>query len=352
MKAVTIAKITRWVVIIAVVIVLAIPTYGGAQSLQINGGEFVSTESVYELNCMSSKELATNIMDVTNGGSGYTIAYGSVAGRAVPTAQSEVETMATEIKAAEPNGKATLMKPDGSIAKQMMIMGSGTEIGDYSQYIFTGLKLSGTMVDTITPTVTMDSYIGGVKNKISDVEIEKTSDSYRLKMKIPYVLMGAAIVRQDARVGITVGMQYSNFFDFTISMSLSVDKITAGSGASITPPEVKKDVPYSGSNHSYDGVNITQEVDFTAPVSGVPQVAGGVGSFGSGDGGVRLEVEADGSMKLMSDKENLLDALQSAREPDGSLTINLDGGETYKINGEQVDSLMSMYGELIKGALS
>ena len=66
---------------------------------------------------------------------------------------------------------------------------------------------------------------------------------------------------------------------------------------------------------------------------------------------MRLEVDDTGKIQIMADKENLVDALQSARNEDGSLTINIDGMDPITVDGEQVDSLLSMYGELINMVL-
>ena len=75
MKAVTIAKIARLIVIIAVAIVIAIPTYAGLESYRFNNGEFITTDAVYEVSRMNSDDLASNIKDVTQSEPGYKINY-------------------------------------------------------------------------------------------------------------------------------------------------------------------------------------------------------------------------------------------------------------------------------------
>ena len=76
MKAVTIAKIARIIVIIAVAVIIAIPTYAGIESYKITDGNFMVTDSIYEVGRMSAEDLASNINKVTDGESGYKINYG------------------------------------------------------------------------------------------------------------------------------------------------------------------------------------------------------------------------------------------------------------------------------------
>lgn len=354
MKAVTIAKIARLIVIIAVGLVIAVPTFAGVESMKVSNGELVMTDSVYEVSCMSANDIATNIKGVTNGDVGYTINYGNVVGRTVPTSDSDLETLGGEIKAAVPDGTATLVKPDGSVAKQQMI--TGTE--GFTTYMFTGLKLSGSLVNTLTPTISLESAIGEFSNKkISDVDITKTDDSYRIKIKIPYILFATAVAAgEDSKIGLRIGIDYNSFFNFTFRMNVPVSKfvgtIAGSGGGSIDLPEyeILSDTTYSGLEPSLAGTPIKEgiKVEINDIISLDENVSASVGDFG-GTGGIRFEVDStNGTVQLLSDQEDLIDALESARNEDGSLTINVDGHDPIEISAEDVESLMAMSDDLLE----
>ena len=370
MKAVTIAKIARLIVIIAVIVVLAIPTFSGLESYRVNDGEFVMTNSIYELDCMTADDLSNNIKDAMGDGEGYTISYGSVIGKPVPSDNAGRDALAAEIKtAATPGMKATLMDPEGNIAKQMTIMGSGD---GYTQYIFTGLKLTVSMVNTFTPTISLESVINGTRNKISDVEITKFEDSFGIKMEIPYLLFGTALAASmingdAAKIGMSIGIEYNSFFTMNLKLDLPLKDMIQGFNPEIDPSTVVKvktaeegqpPITYPGTNPAYTGLELTQEVEVdVSGFSGVSDLisddfAATIGDFGA-DGGMRIEVGSDGKVHFMADQDKLVDALMNSREEDGSLIIHVDGSsDPIVITAEQFDSFYSMADQFIDMAIA
>ena len=350
MKAVTIAKIARIIVIFSVLLVLAIPTFAGIESFRITNGEFVGTDSVYEVDCMTTKDLADNIKDVVGEETGYKISYGKVLSRDVDPA--EIDSLAADIKAAVPEGTATLMDPDGNVCKQQTIMGSSET--EYKQYIYTGIKLSGSMVNMVTLSGTLDSVINGTKNVISPIRITPNGDSYDLKIEVPYILFAAALAAgNEAKIGLSLGIEYNSFFTMQFSLALPVKDFTGGNELPVSY-EVKKDTTYSGSDPAFADLPIKQELDIDASqfsgIDGFSSITASVGTFGSDAGGLRLEVSDEGKVKIMADKENLIDAFKSARNDDGSLDINVEGSDPIHIEKNDLDSLLSMSDELIKMA--
>ena len=361
MKAVTIAKIARIVVIIAVAVVLAIPTFAGVESMKVNDGEFVMTNSYYNFDQMTKEDLASNINNVTDGNAGYTITYEGYKsgefhryiGVEVPT--TDLVTFAGNMMDDCPDdGHATLFNPDGSTAKQQTIMGSN----GFTQYITTGLKLTGSMVNMVKPSVSLDSVIYGTRNTISNAEIVPDGDSYRITIPIPYLLFATAMAGgEDAKIGLSIGIVYNSFFSAKFRLDLPLSKFidTAGGGSVELPSySVKKGtdtdpIYYDGNNPSeYGGTEIKQEITIDAGgLSGLSETTVKLGSFGTDDGGIIIEVNDDGKIQIMSDKENLVDALQSAREDDGSLVIDIGGSDPVVVDAEQMDSLLSMLDELI-----
>ena len=361
MKAVTIAKIARIIVIIAVAIVLAIPTFAGIESMKVNGGDFVSTSSVYNFEHMTADDLASNINNVTDGREGYTMTYeGYNAGVyhkyiGVSVPADNLSTFASDIMADCPvDGQATLFNPDGSIAKQQTIMGSD----GLTQYITTGLKLTGSMVKMVKPSVSLQSVIFGERNTISTADVSADGDSYKITIPIPYLLFATAMAAgENAKIGLAIGIEYSSFFNAKFSLDLPLSKFidTSGGGSTSLPTyEVKKSTPdhpiyYDGNNPGeYGGVEIKQEIEIDASgMSGLENMTIKLGTFGSSEGGIIVEVNDTGKVQVMSDKENLVDALQSAREDDGSLVIDTGTGESITVDADQMDSLLAMFDELI-----
>jgi hypothetical protein len=351
MKAVTIAKIARLIVIFSILIVLAIPAFAGVESFKVTKGDFVGTDSVYEMKYMTTSDLSSNIKDVVDDREGYRISYGKVMSREVDPA--DIDSLAAEIKAAIPDGKATLMDPEGKICKQQTIMGSSET--EYKQYIFTGLKLTGSMVNMVKLSGTLDSVINGVKNVISPIRITPNGDSYTLMIEVPYLLFATALAAgNDAKVGLSLGIEYNSFFTMEMSLALPIKDFTGGTEIPVSY-DVKKDTTYTGSDHTYDGLEIKQELDIDASkfsgIEGFSSINASIGNFGSGEGGIRLEVDDEGKVKVMADKENLIDAFNSARNEDGSLDINVEGeSQPIHIEKSDLDSLLSMSDELIKMA--
>ena len=371
MKAVTIAKIARLIVIIAVAVVIAIPTYAGIESFKITDGDFMSTDAIYEVNRMSGADLATNINKVTEGETGYKISYGSVFGEDVPANVTDTSDVITHMKdaaaAAALEGKtirATLLNPDVSIAKQDMIMW----MNGFTQYMTVGVKLGGSLVNMVKLSASLDSVINGSKVVISDVDMEPAGDAYRMTIPMPYLVFAAAMADgAHSKVGISIGINYNGFFDATFRMDFPVEKImkSFSGGEEVVLPtyETKKaaegetfiyESKKAGSPH--EGVEVKQEIDINA--KGVPGVADilteygageiSIGSFGEEGGGLIIEVSDEGDIQIVSDKDYLLDALESSREDDGSLIINVeDLPEPVVVEKEQVDSLLEMFDELM-----
>ena len=367
MKAVTIAKIARLIVIIAVAVVIAIPTYAGLESFKITNGEFVVTESIYKVGLMSDEDLASNISKVTDGESGYKINYGTVFGEDVPAdvnSTSDVIVHMRNAALADENITATLLKPDGSIATQDMIMW----MDGFTQYMTVGVKLGGSLVNMVKMRVSLDSVINGSRVVISNVAMEKSEDSYRMTIPIPYLVFAAAMANgEHSRIGVTIGVDYNSFFDAKFRLDLPVEKIlnSFNTGSEpITLPTYKVLGPEEGQEtftyeskkpgSPYDGVEVKQEIYIDAKdVPGVKDIVadyGGIsiGDFGGEGGGLIIEVNDQGEVQIVSDKEKLLDALESSRAEDGSLEIDVDGlDEPVKVDKEQMDSLMDMFNELM-----
>ena len=371
MKAVTIAKIARIIVIIAVAVVIAIPTYAGVESFKITDGDFMSTESIYDVNSMSNADLAANINKVTDSESGYKVSYGSVIGEDVPASVTETSDVIVNMRAAAVAAasegktiKATLLKPDGSIAKQDMILW----MNGFTQYMTVGVKLGGSLVNIVKLSASLDSVINGSKIVISDVEMVPAGDAYRMTIPIPYLVFAAAMADgAHSKVGVTIGIDYNGFFNAKFRMDFPVEKImkSFNNGGEVNLPtyETKKaaegetftyESKKAGSTH--DGVEVKQEIDIDA--KGVPGVADilaeygageiSIGSFGGEGGGLIIEVSDQGDIQIVSDKEYLLDALESSREEDGTLIINVEYlPEPVVVEKEQVDSLMEMFDELM-----
>ena len=360
MKAVTIGKIARLLIIVAVVVILAIPTIAGVESFKISGMDLVETGAVYELDCMTDNDLANNINNVTDGKSGYTIVAETKEGVktspvGVPTNSTDLRTLATDIKTNFVGGKATLLDADGNVAKQQTITGSD----GLTQYVFTGIKLTGSLVNMVTPTVALESVIYDARTTISDVEMQKTDDSYRIKIKIPYILFATAIAAgENSKIGIAIGIEYNSFFDVKVRMDMPLSRFfDTASGGTIELPtySVEKSTPespitYQGTDHTYDGLQIQEQITVTAKdLTGLEKMSASIGSFGNTDGGIRLEVNDEGEIMVMSDKEDIIEAFESAREDDGSLIINLDdGSDPIVVESEQIDSLLSMVDELLE----
>ena len=362
MKAVTIGKIARLAVIIIVVVILAIPTFAGIESFRINGGaDLIETEAIYELNCMTESDLASNIDDVTKGESGYTIVPQYENGmkstpREVPT--SDLETFAAGIKTEFVNGTATLLKPDGSVAKQQTITGRN----GMTQYVYTGIRLTGSLVNMVTLKAALESVIYETRSTISDVHMEKRDDSYRMKIEIPYLLFATALADgKHSKIGIAIGMEYNSVFEVMVRMDMPLERfVSNASGGTVSLPEysVQKATPespiaYDGPKAEYSSVPISEEIVVKTndlDLSGIEGTGVTIGNFGGSDtGGVRLEVRDDGQIKVMSDNtKGIVEAFKEAREPDGSLVINLDEGDPVVVEAEQMDSLLTMVEELLK----
>ena len=368
MKAVTIAKIARLIVIIAVAVVIAIPTYAGLESFKMTNGEFVVTESTYKVGMMSDDDLVNNINKVTDGASGYRINYGTVFGEEVPANVTTSSDVITHMRAAADADKtitATLLKPDGSIATQDMILW----MDGFTQYMTVGVKLGGSLVNMVKMRVSLDSVVNGSRVVISNVAMEQTGDSYRMTIPIPYLVFAAAMADgENSRIGVTIGVDYNSFFDAKFRLDLPVEKILNSfntSGEPIKLPTYKVLGPAEGSEtftyeskkpgSPYDGVEVKQEIYIDAKdVPGVKDIVadyGGIsiGNFGGEGGGLIIEVNSEGEIQIVSDQEKLLDALQSSREDDGSLKITVDGlPDPVEVDKEQMDSLMEMFDELMK----
>lgn len=346
MKAVTIAKIARIIIAVSIVIILAIPTYGGIQSFKVTNGELVATNSVYELQNMSSSDLSTNIQNAIKDGSdlksGYTISYGTSVGTPVPNVKGDIDTLAATIIAAynaHEATTATLLDPDGNVAKQQLITGSG----DMNMYVYTGLKLTGSVVNTVTPEITLNSSSGGHTYKISDVELIKSSDSYTIKMKIPGLLLATAMSGKDAKINIDMGIMYNRFFRIDLSLDLPTNNFTASGGSTPISADIKE-------NQNYDGVVTKESIELNIDMVDTGELVGKeikIGDYDGTEGGVRVKVASDGKIIIMADKEKIQEALQSSREEDGSLTVKISGMDDVKIDASYVDTLISMSGMLI-----
>ena len=359
MKAVTIGKIARLLIIVAVVVILAIPTFAGVESFKINGGaDFVGTEAIYELGCMTDSDLASNIEDVTDGEAGYTIVAQYENGNKsspveVPT--TNLETFAASVKAEYGNGTATLLKPDGTVATQQTIMGRD----GMTQYVYTGVKLTESLVNMVNLKVALESVIYEKRSTISDVQMDKREDSYRIKIVIPYILFATALADgAHSKIGIAIGVDYNSFFDVKVRLDMPLERfVSNASGGEVHLPscEIKQatpedPIPYDGPKPEYASVGIQEEIVVTTgdlDLSGIEGTGVTIGNFGT-DGGVRLEVRDDGKIKVMTDDNaGLVEAFKESREEDGSLIINLDEGDPIVIEPEQMDSLLSMVDELL-----
>ena len=354
MKAVTIAKIARLIVIIAVAVVIAIPTFAGLESFRINGGEFVETESIYDLGMMIPDDLSSNIKNATDLNPGYTLVIENKDGvksldeTPVPTDETALKTLAGTIKSNPDNAKVYLLK-DGKTVKQQMITGSA----NFKQCIVTGLKLTGSMVNMVTPSGSLDSVVFGERNKISDIGVEKMADSYRLTIEIPYLLFASAIAAgEHSNIGLSIGIEYNSFFEATFKLDLPLSKFFnagGGSGPAPTLPtyEIKRSTPEDPVIYEGEPVQQLVTVDLEGLIELDPMTIE-LGDFGSSEGGIKINVNSDGTIDVVADKEDLIDTLQSAREDDGSLVIDIGSGDPIVVDSEQMDSLEAMLDDLIE----
>lgn len=346
MKAVTVAKIARMMIIFIVLVVLAVPTFGGIESMRLNGGEFVATEARYQLDCMTADDLANNMINASVTDGGYTVSYGDVVGREVPTYDADIESLAEDIMTQTGGeGTATLLGPDGKIVKQKMITG----LKDYTQYVFTGLRLTGSMVNSVNPSISLVSDLNGVINRISDVEVTKTKDSFLIKLEIPFILVAPAMAGEDARINLNIGIDYMEFFSMEVTVGMPASDLV-GEDHSFEF-HVNSGGEYGGSNGEYAGTELIQTIDINLDMGNIPETGMTIGGFGGSDGGIRIEVDSSGNVKIMSDKEGIVDALEGSRNPDGTLTVRLDGEEPYVVSKKNVDSLMSMVSVLVESGV-
>ena len=361
MKAVPIAKIARLIVIIAVAVVIAIPTFAGVESMQINaGGSFIETDSVYSVAQMTADDLKSNIKEVTDGNSNYKIRYGNAI-EVVPTDDTELSTLTTKIKTAageDKEYKATLLDPDGKICKQQMIMGSN----GLTQYITTGITLTESLVNMVKIDVSLDSVLYESRNKISDVIVDRVEDSYRITIPIPYILFATALAGgEDSKLGLSIGIEYNNFFNVMFRLDLPMEKLMkSGEGGSSIPPvdcKVNNEAhTYDGNNPEFAGVSVKQEIEISLPegLTGLSNITASVGSFGSGENGVRLEVNEDGKVQMMTDNpEGLVEELKKNIDKEtGELVLTIDSDDpeipkSFTIEKEYVDSFLSMSDDII-----
>ena len=279
------------------------------------------------------------------------------------TDEAEVDTLATEIKTAAGDSKdftATLLKPDGSIAKQQMIMWRD----GFTQYMTMGLRLGGSMVNMVRPSVSLDSVINGTRVTISNAEVDPAGDSYRITIPIPYLVFAAAMADgEHARVGVSIGIDYNSFFDAKFRLDLPVSKFVNnfGGGSEVKLPSYTTQKAAEGESFSYhsnktsspyEGVEVKQEIAIDA--SGIPGVETlasqyseiKIGNFGD-TGGIIIEVSDDGKIQVASDTDYLVESLMNAREEDGSLKIDIGEEEPVIVDSEQMDSLIEMFNELM-----
>ena len=361
MKAVTIAKIARLIVVIAVAVVIAIPTFAGIESMKIRtGGEFVETDSVYEVTHMTTDDLKSNINEVADGKPDYKIRYGNTI-ETVPTVDSEIDDLTARIKTAAGDAKsfeATLLDPEGKVCKQQMIMGSN----GLTQYITTGIALTESLVNMVKIDVSLDSVLFDSRNKISDVIVDRIGDSYRITIPIPYILFATALAGgEQSKLGLSIGIEYNNFFTAQFRLDLPMEKFMQSGEGGGGIPKVECKVnnnshAYDGNDPTYAGVTVEQEIEISLPegLTGLSNITASIGDFG-GAGGVRLEVNEDGKVQMMTDDtEGLVEALKSKIDPDtGELVLNIQSADpeipsTFTIEKEYVDSFLSMSDDIIK----
>ena len=159
---------------------------------------------------------------------------------------------------------------------------------------------------------------------------------------------------EHARVGVTVGINYNSFFDAKFRLDLPVSKLIndfGGGSSQVELPSYEATKAKEGETftyHSnkgegtkYDGVEIKQEIAIDASgIPGVETLAGqyseiSIGNFGD-TGGIIIEVSEDGKIQVASDNDYLLDALENAREEDGSLKIDIGEPEPIVVDKEQI----------------
>ena len=82
-----------------------------------------------------------------------------------------------------------------------------------------------------------------------------------------------------------------------MSLALPIKDFTGGTEIPVSY-DVKKDTTYTGSDPAYAGLDIKQELDIDASkfsgIEGFSSINASIGNFGSGEGGIRLEVDDEG----------------------------------------------------------
>lgn len=341
MKAATTAKIARLIIVIAIVVILAIPTYAGIQSFSMNNGELIATDATYELDCMSEEDIKRNLKNAISGddgslNEGFTVSYGSVIGKPVPNDESGLALLAHALKISGED-YATVLDKEGKIVKQQSITGNNT----VSLYIYTGLKLTTAAVNTVTPTVSLNTNIHGEPSKISDVLISKEDDSYRIRIEIPLILVATSLAAKNPNINLWLTIDYNSFFTMDIALDVPLSMFTSSGSMPKLTTEVK-------SGETYDGVKTTQSVELSSDVANMSLLEGKnitIGDYNGTEGGVKVKVDGD-KVIVMADKEEIVEALKSSCNPDGTLTVQCDG-KTYTMPAEMTASLINISGKVI-----
>ena len=219
--------------------------------------------------------------------------------------------------------------------------------------------------------VTMDSIFQTSRHTISNIEVAPCGDSYKITVPIPYIMFATALAGgNDSKLGLSIDVEYNNFFNATFKMDLPVSKFmsTGGGGGSVLPEGVTYEVssephPYDGNDTAtYGSVEVHQEISGQVPTDlvGLENITASIGNFGGEGNGVRIEVNDTGKIQLMTDNpDGLVEELKSNINEDGELVLNINSDDpslpsSITIEKEYVDSFIAMSDDIIAilGAMS
>lgn len=317
MKAVTISKIARVIIAISVAIIIAIPVYGGLQSFQMSGTDFVEVESEYELANMTESNLKSNISNVIGDSNDYKIVYGNTI---ESVKASNLNVLVAKIKSSGAE-TATLLDADGKIATQDIIVGSN----GMSQYIYTGLKLSSGLIKSVTPTVDINAKTPNGTNKISNVEFDAMEDKYNIAIELPMVAVASALYLNSS-INLDVGIEYGVFFKANIQMDLPAEMFRSDDMPPMPTPVISPD---KKSIELDTGIALPENIDAKV-------------------GDVSIKVTTGGSIDVKSTDASIVDSLRASLEKDGQLVLNVEGKDPITIKKDTAESLIDMLDQIIK----
>lgn len=336
MKAETTARIARTLIAIVVIVIFAVPTYSGINGYQTDTKDLVSIDSEYELKHMSESDLASNMYSAVKGKSDdvFTIHYINTSGVGETRIMdlkglndSDVQTAALNaahdvLTYADKNKTALLLNGKGELMHQQIIMATAD---DLTAHIYTGMKVKKSITSTFVPTLSLNTWAGGEKVKISDINFEATDNRFEVEITVPFIVLGTAMASKQ-NFNIDVDIAYKDFMD--VSFALDVPASTFFASSSYSPADLNATFSEGG-----------KKLELNVSVSGLPP------SLEAQIDDVKFTV--DGSkitVQSMNDK-TIVENLEKYKNEDGELVFKYDDSGTekeIKIDAEMSDSFIKI----------